>query len=236
MAIQVDFRFLLLVFALVRLPFVGKLSPCYELWIQWRKSGWWIGADRESRREGRVKIKSLTNQMESYIHHLQYLHRPNSLLHSKPLPNRHHRHFNPGKWREAKQQQSNQIQTLGQSIGSEVCTQHDYDAYIDIQTYEHEHKHKHKYPTSQCIINAFDYNVECVLHIICFSIHHGYLFSIWHITPMWFVRSYSSHCCKMPMMLCECVCHWELYAFVRANVLDRCHSFDISNGYAFMIP
>lgn len=47
-------------------------------------------------------IQELTNQMEWYIHHLQYLYRR-----THAIIIRLNRHFNSGKWRWVKQQQSN---------------------------------------------------------------------------------------------------------------------------------
>lgn len=168
--------------------------------------------------------------MESYIHHLQYLHRLNS--HSQRHHDHRRHHFNPGKWRETKQQQSNQIQTLGQSTGSQVCPAR------WIRCTAHTAHTLTNTSIGQCIINAFDYYVECVLHILYAPYtHHDICLVYDTLHRCVCVFSHSSYCCKMPMLcVCANVNLAQLYAFVGAYVLDRCHSFDISNGNAFMIP
>lgn len=78
---------------------------------------------KASKREKNIHLsQELTNQMERYIHHLQYLHRPTHTT------GRHRRHFNSGKWRGVKQQQSNKI-------------------YKHLVTpTAHKHRHQHHWP------------------------------------------------------------------------------------------
>lgn len=205
MAIQVDFRFLLLVRLLW---FVCCVLGNFLRAMNYGSNEGKVGGGLEQTESGwRVKIKVWQTKWNRIFIIYSVFTQPKLTptaehrYHCRHRRRRHHHHhFNPGKWREAKQQQSNQIQTLGQSIGSEVYAQHRIRCTHSVHTLAST-------STNIQLANASSMPLIITLNVYCilYGLHTPwYLLSIWHITPMWCDVLYE----------CVCVCSFVFIALL----------------------